>query len=197
MESRAAMLDNLARQIADSSELTAIRGDSRLVFGSGNPRSGVVLVGEAPGADEEKQGKPFVGRAGRLLDEALAQAGLDRASIWITNVVKVRPSEPGAKGGRRNRPPTQGERRAFRPWLIRELEILEPHAVVCLGATAASALLGRPVKIGTERGRWLEGPAGTRVLTTYHPAYLLRPFRDRDARFAELVDDLRQAASAS
>jgi DNA polymerase len=84
----------------------------------------------------------------------------------------------------------------FRPWLERELQIIAPDAVVCLGATAASALLGRSVKITRERGHWLEGPAGTRVLTTYHPAYLLRPFRDRDERFQQLVDDLRLAAES-
>lgn len=193
-EARRTELDQLAREIERSPEVSAVRDDARLVFGDGNPIASVVLVGEAPGADEEKQGRPFVGRAGKLLDEALEQAGLERAEIWITNVVKIRPSEPGANGRRRNRPPTSEERAVFRPWLERELRILAPDAVVCVGATAASALLGRHVKITEERGHWLEGPAGTQVLTTYHPAYLLRPFRDRDERFQQLVDDLRLAA---
>lgn len=192
---QAARLDQFAKNVAASREVNAVRGDARLVFGSGNPNSRVVLVGEAPGANEERQGKPFVGRAGRLLDEALELAGLDRSELWITNVVKMRPTEPGANGRRRNRPPTSAERDAFRPWLDHELNILRPRSIVCLGATAAAALLGRPVKISTERGQWLMGPAGARVLTTYHPAYLLRPFRDRDEKFRALVDDLRRALS--
>lgn len=193
-EERRSELEQLAREIEQSPEISTVRDDARLVFGGGNPLASVVLVGEAPGADEEKQGRPFVGRAGQLLDEVLEQAGLARDEIWITNVVKFRPSEPGANGRRRNRPPTSEELAIFRPWLERELRIIEPDAVVCLGATAASALLARNVKITQERGHWLEGPAGTRVLTTYHPAYLLRPFRDRDERFRQLVDDLRPAA---
>jgi DNA polymerase len=193
-EARRDELDQLAREIENSPEVTNVRDDSRLVFGNGNPLASLVLVGEAPGADEEKQGKPFVGRAGKLLDDALQQAGLARADIWITNVVKIRPTEPGANGRRRNRPPTNEERAVFHPWLERELRIIGPDAVVCVGATAASALLGRNVKITQERGHWLDGPAGTHVLTTYHPAYLLRPFRDRDERFQQLVDDLRLAA---
>jgi DNA polymerase len=193
-DDRRSELDALAHEIERSQEISTVRGGSRLVFGGGNPLASVVLVGEAPGGDEEKQGRPFVGRAGKLLDEALSQAGLSRDDIWITNVVKFRPTEPGAHGRRRNRPPTSEERAAFRPWLDRELRIIGPDSVVCVGATAASALLGRNVKITKERGQWLEGPAGTCVLTTYHPAYLLRPFRDRDERFQELVDDLRLAA---
>ncbi len=193
---RADQLARLAERIAQSGEVEAVRGGVRLVFGSGNPLSSVVLVGEAPGADEEMQGKPFVGRAGRLLDQALEQAGLDRSTLWITNVVKIRPTEPGANGRLRNRPPTSAEREVFRPWLERELEILRPRSIVCLGSTAAAALLGRTVKISKERGQWLEGPVATRVLTTYHPAYLLRPFRNRDANFQQLVEDLRRASLA-
>lgn len=196
-DERRAELDQLETEIARSPEISAVRDGACLVFGNGNPLASVVLVGEAPGADEEKQGRPFVGRAGKLLDEALEKAGLERADIWITNVVKIRPSEPGANGRRRNRPPTSEERAVFRPWLERELRIIAPDSVVCMGATAASALLGRNVKITQERGHWLDGPAGTRLLTTYHPAYLLRPFRDRDERFRQLVDDLRLSMRCS
>ncbi len=189
-------LNRLAKRIEDSADVSAVRGECRLVFGTGNPESDVVLVGEAPGADEERQGKPFVGRAGKLLDQALEEAGLDRDKVWITNVVKIRPTEPGANGRRRNRPPSTEERKAFRRFLDDELGIIEPRSVVCLGATAASAVLGRSVKISKERGQWVEGPEGTRVLTTYHPAYLLRPFRDRDEKYQQLVDDLRKAGSS-
>ncbi len=196
-DARAASLERLAERIKQSGDVADVLGESRLVFGTGNPMSAVVLVGEAPGADEERQGKPFVGRAGQLLDRALDDAGLDREKVWITNVVKIRPTEPGAKGGRRNRPPSTVERKAFRPFLDEELSIIQPRSVVCLGATAAAAVLGRSVKISKERGEWVEGPADTRVLTTYHPAYLLRPFRDRDEKYQQLVDDLRKADSGS
>jgi len=193
---RTAQLARLAERIQQSDEVRAVRGESRLVFGHGNPMSSVVLVGEAPGADEERQGMPFVGRAGQLLNKALEDAGLNREKVWITNVVKIRPSEPGAKGGRRNRPPSADERNAFRPFLDEELEIIQPRSVVCLGATAAAAVLGRTVKISKERGAWVDGPQGTRVLTTYHPAYLLRPFKDRDEKYQQLVDDLRKASTS-
>lgn len=191
---RLAELEKLARRMTASDALAPVRGESRLVFGNGNPCAALVLVGEAPGADEEKQGRPFVGRAGRLLDDALEEAGLSRSGIWITNVVKIRPTEAGANGRPRNRPPTTEEKNAFRPWLEQELGIVAPRSVVCVGATAAAALLGRTVKISAERGHWLDGPVGTEVLTTYHPAYLLRPFRDRDERFQQFVDDLKIAA---
>ncbi len=191
-----ARLKRLSERIESSVDVKAVRGESRLVFGNGNPASSVVLVGEAPGADEERQGKPFVGRAGRLLDQALEDAGLERKQVWITNVVKIRPTEPGANGRRRNRPPSSEERNAFRPFLDEELSIIKPKSVVCLGATAAAAVLGRSVKISNERGEWVEGPEGIRVLTTYHPAYLLRPFKDRDEKYQQLVDDLRKAAKS-
>ena len=193
---RTAQLARLAERIQQSDEVRAVRGESRLVFGHGNPMSSVVLVGEAPGADEERQGMPFVGRAGQLLNKALEDAGLNREKVWITNVVKIRPSEPGAKGGRRNRPPAADERNAFRPFLDEELEIIQPRSVVCLGATAAAAVLGRTVKISKERGEWVDGPEGSRVLSTYHPAYLLRPFKDRDEKYQQLVDDLRKASTS-
>jgi len=192
-DERLANLQRLAQRIAASEAVTAIRGDSRLVFGTGNPMASLVLVGEAPGADEEKQGRPFVGRAGRLLDDALERAGISRSDIWITNVVKVRPTEPGANDRRRNRPPTTEEKNIFRPWLEEELRIIAPRSIVCVGATAAAALLGRKVKVTAARGQWSDGPGGAQVLTTYHPAYLLRPFRDRDERFQQLVEDLQLA----
>jgi len=192
---RGEKLKELAAKLEHSTEVIAVRGKSRLVFGHGDPESSLVLVGEAPGADEERLGRPVVGRAGQLLVRARADAGLDRSRVWTTNVVKIRPTEPGANGRQRNRPPTSEERAVFLPRLERELEIIRPAAVVCLGATAADALLGRHVKIGDVRGKWLDGPAGTRILTTFHPAYLLRPFSGQEERFQQLVDDLRQAAT--
>lgn len=195
-DQRAISLHDLASELTESEAIREARRGARLVFGSGNPTSNVVLIGEAPGAEEEKYGRPFVGRAGRLLDVALHEAGLDRSRIWITNVVKFRPSEPG-KGGRvRNRPPTSQEREVFLPWLKRELEIIRPRSVVCLGGTAGAAVFGRAVKVNQERGHWSGVFGGTRALVTYHPAYLLRPFKGKEQRFREMVEDLRQAAFA-
>lgn len=168
----------------------------RLVLGEGDADASLVLVGEAPGGQEDRLGHPFVGPAGKILDEGLAAAGLDRDQLWITNVVKYRPTTEGVAGRLRNRPPTRDEIAWFLPWLRRELELIAPRALVCLGATAGNALLGRTVRITRERGEWFDGPNGLPTLITYHPAYLLRRTEDRDARYAEFVRDLRTAATA-
>ncbi len=169
----------------------------RLVFGEGSPAAPLALVGEAPGGQEDRAGRPFVGPAGQILSDALAAAGLDRGSVWITNVVKCRPTTPGVAGRLKNRAPTEEEVRAFLPWLLEELEIIAPLAIVCLGATAARALLGRPVRITVERGQWFTGPGGVPTILTYHPAYLLRRTDDRDDRYQEFVRDLTAAANAA
>ncbi len=159
----------------------------RLVFGEGNPRASLVVVGEAPGEMEERAGRPFVGRAGRLLDELLAQAGLDRAEAWITNVVKVRPTTGApsaarggraggtpAAGGRRNRPPRVGEINAWLPLLDEEIEAIGPAVLLGLGAVAGRALVGPGFQLTRDRGRWFDGRHGRPCLVTFHPAYILR-----------------------
>ncbi|MEX2426458.1 MAG: uracil-DNA glycosylase [Thermomicrobiaceae bacterium] len=165
--------------------------DQSLVLGEGNREAGVVFIGEAPGAQEDKAGRPFVGPAGRLLDELLEEVGLERESVWITNVVKCRPTE--VKNGRtRNRPPSQQEFDDFLPWLERELKLVKPEMLVCLGATAAKAVLGRKsVKLGDIRGSWQEGVLGIDTLVTYHPSFLLRRTSNRDDRYADMVADLK------
>lgn len=166
-----------------------------LVLGEGNPNAQLVLVGEAPGGQEERAKRPFVGPAGQILNEALSEAGLSRDEVWITNIVKCRPVTPGVGGRLRNRTPTAVEVKRFLPWLLQELNIIDPVAIVVLGGTAASALLGRPVKMTRERGDWFTGPEDIPVMVTYHPAYLLRRIGNHDQRYAELVADIRAAAS--
>jgi DNA polymerase len=142
---------------------------SRLVFGDGNPAADIMLVGEAPGADEDREGLPFVGRAGQLLDRMLAAIGLDRSKVYIANVVPWRP--PG------NRTPTPAEIALCLPFTRRQIELVDPKILVCLGAPSTQTLLGAKEGIMRLRGRWLDYPLGTGTIPTLpmlHPAYLLR-----------------------
>jgi len=147
--------------------------------------SGVLLVGEAPGAQEDAAGVPFVGRAGRLLDELLAEAGLPRDRVAVANVLKCRP--PG------NRRPTRTEVATCRPWLDRQVELVDPRVVVTLGGTAAEWALGRSVRIAEARREVLD-LGGRRLLVTYHPAAALR-FGPSGAPRAALLEDLNRAAA--
>jgi uracil-DNA glycosylase family 4 len=142
---------------------------TRLVFGDGNPNADVMFVGEAPGADEDREGVPFVGRAGQLLDKMLASIGLDRGNVYIANVVPWRP--PG------NRTPTPLETAACLPFTRRQIELVDPKILVCLGAASAQTLLGGKEGVMRMRGRWFAYTAGNkeiRALATLHPAFLLR-----------------------
>lgn len=164
------------------------------VFGEGPLDAGIVLVGEQPGDDEDRAGRPFVGPAGAVLDRALAEAGLDRRRLYLTNAVKHFKFRPMGKV-RRHQRPAASEVTACRPWLEAELTAIRPAVVVCLGATAARALLGYAAPITVERGRPIESRYGTIVLT-FHPASVLRA-RDPAAErrlYDQLVEDLRTAA---
>ena len=165
----AASLEEL-RNILDGFEACPLRYTAKnLVFADGNPQAPLMLVGEAPGAEEDLQGKPFVGRAGQLLDRMLAAIGIDRSSAYIANIVYWRP--PG------NRTPTPQETQICRPFIERQIELAAPQVLVLLGGAAAKELLGRSDGILRLRGKWLELEAGGRtipVLPTLHPAYLLR-----------------------
>lgn len=193
LAARSRRLEEIRRAMLAAPEFAAYCDEKRPVFGEGSLTADLVLIGEAPGGREERLGHPFVGPAGQVLTEALAQAGIAREDLWITNVVKCRPTMEGVGGRLRNRTPTPAEVEWFRPWLLRELEVIDPRAIVCLGATAGSAVLQRAVRITRERGIWFDGPHGLPTLVTYHPAYLLRRTQDRDDRFSEFIDDLRQA----
>jgi uracil-DNA glycosylase len=168
---------------------------TQTVFGEGSPNSQVMLVGEQPGSDEDLAGRPFVGPAGRLLDRALAEAGIDRDLAYVTNVVKHFKWEPRAGGGSRriHAKPNAVEIAACRPWLQAELDLVHPRVLVCLGATAAQTLLGRQFRVTQNRGRWVDSPLAPYVLATVHPSSILRS-RDPAARHVEMtrfVQDLR------
>lgn len=164
---------------------------TQTVFGEGKRSADVMLVGEQPGDKEDVQGKPFVGPAGRLLDKALEEAGIERQRAYVTNVVKHFKWEP--KGKRRiHRKPNMGQIAACRPWLDAELEVVKPRALVCLGATAAQALLGKDFKVSRDRGQVVDSPLAPVVVATIHPSSILRgPEEARREEFGRFVDDLR------
>ena len=170
---------------------------TQTVFGEGLKRAEVMLVGEQPGDREDLEGRPFVGPAGRLLDEALREAGIDRDAAYVTNVVKHFKFEP--RGKRRiHQKPNWSEIGACRPWLDAELAAVRPTALVCLGATAAQALLGRQFRVTKERGRMLESDLAPLVLATVHPSSILRA-PDESTRQSErqlFVRDLEIVAEA-
>lgn len=139
--------------------------DSNVVFGEGNPKAHLVFVGEAPGEQEDKQKRPFVGRAGQLLDKKIAAMGLKRSDVYITNVVKCRPPK--------NRKPHVGEIRAFEPFLFQELQTIKPDIIVCLGTVAAQSVLKTKETLGNLRGKF-HSYGNAKVLVSYHPAALLR-----------------------
>lgn len=133
----------------------------------------VMFVGEQPGDQEDIQGRPFVGPAGKLLDKALAEAGIDRKQVYVTNAVKHFKWEP--RGKRRiHKKPNSMEITACRPWIEAEIDVLQPEVIVCLGATAAQALLGAKFKVSTQRGVWIPSPLAPFVMATVHPSSLLR-----------------------
>src|SRR5439155_23119237 len=168
---------------------------TQTVFGEGDARAKVMLVGEQPGNDEDLAGRPFVGPAGKILDRALEAAGIDRRRVYVTNVVKHFKWEP--RGKRRiHAKPNAGEIAACRPWLDAELAVLEPKVLVCLGATAAQALLGRGFRVSAERGRWVKSPLAPFVLASVHPSSILRAPDDetRHTEMQRLVKDLRVVA---
>ena len=161
----AADLGAMARALAGCTRCRLCQGRTQVVFGVGSPSARVVFVGEGPGADEDRLGEPFVGRAGQLLNAMLPSIGLARADVYIANVVKCRPPA--------NRDPEPDETAACIPFLKRQIELIDPAVIVCLGRIAARYLLGTTAPISSYRGRWTKW-MGRDVLPTYHPAYLLR-----------------------
>ena len=167
---------------------------TQTVFGEGPRTAEVVMVGEVPGDREDLEGKPFVGPAGRLLDEALEEAGIDRSKVYVTNVVKH--FKFTRRGKRRiHKKPAAEEIGACRPWLDAELEVVKPKALVCLGATAAQALLGRQFRVSRQRGVPVESDLAPLVMATVHPSSILRADEeDRDDALAAFVGDLKALA---
>jgi uracil-DNA glycosylase family protein len=167
---------------------------TQTVFGEGTSKAEVVFVGEQPGDQEDLQGKPFVGPAGKLLDKALVEAGIDRSKVYVTNVVKHFKWQ--ARGKRRiHQKPNWSEIAACRPWLEAELEVVEPRVLVCLGATAAQALLGRDFRVSRQRGEPVDSDLAEHVLATVHPSSILRADEDqRELEYRAFVDDLKTVA---
>jgi uracil-DNA glycosylase len=168
---------------------------TQTVFGEGTSKAEVMFVGEQPGDQEDRQGKPFVGPAGKLLDQALVEAGIDRSQVYVTNVVKHFKWQ--ARGKRRiHQKPNWSEIASCRPWLDAELEVVQPRVLVCLGATAAQALLGRDFRVSRQRGEPVDSDLAEHVLATVHPSSILRADEDRrELEYRVFVDDLRKVAS--
>jgi DNA polymerase len=168
---------------------------TQTVFGEGPESAGVMFVGEQPGDQEDRAGKPFVGPAGRLLDKALAEAGIDRSATYMTNAVKhFKWQERGKR--RIHQKPTWAEITACRPWLEAELAVVHPRVLVLLGATAAQSLLGREFRVTQNRRTLVESSLAEAVTATIHPSAILRGEPEqKETEFAEFVDDLRFVAS--
>lgn len=166
---------------------------TQTVFGEGGPKAKIILIGEQPGNQEDLEGMPFVGPAGKLLDAALDEAGIDRKKVYVTNAVKHFKWEP--RGKRRiHKKPNTAEITACRPWLDAEIAALQPKVIVCLGTTAAQALLGRDFRVTQRRGEFLKSPLAPILMATVHPSSILRA-PDEESRHAEMkrfVQDLKK-----
>lgn len=170
---------------------------TQTVFGEGLPQARIMLVGEQPGDQEDRAGRPFVGPAGRVLDLALSKAGIDRAEVYVTNVVKHFKWSASERGKRRiHKKPRYSEMQACRPWLEAELDIVQPQVLVCLGASAAQSLLGRDFRVTQQRGQPLESDLAPFVVATVHPSSILRA-QDDDSRHLQMeafINDLKKVA---
>ena len=194
---QAVALERARAEAATCTNCDLYKLGTQTVFGEGAVGAGVMLVGEQPGDKEDRAGRPFVGPAGQLLDRALTQAGIPRRDAYVTNVVKHFKWRPAGKV-RLHQKPNAEEVRSCRPWLEIELQLVEPRVVVCLGATAAQALLGRSFRVTQQRGQFVEWPYEPLAMATVHPSSILRIEEpdDREAAFTGLVSDLAVAATA-
>jgi uracil-DNA glycosylase family protein len=190
-------LDELKSQalVCTSCDLSERRNN--VVFGEGNPRSPLVLVGEGPGDQEDKTGRPFVGRAGQLLDKALIEAGLSRDEVYICNTVKCRAAD-WSSGKPQNRPPTEQETLTCRQWLIPQLGMIAPKVILCVGAPSAKNLIKKNFAITKERGQYFPCEYARTAIATLHPSYILRQQRPNDdGGFSLLVQDIQKAWMAA
>jgi DNA polymerase len=189
-------LEQLRKEAAGCRACPLWQTGTQTVFGEGPEDAPVMFVGEQPGDQEDKEGRPFVGPAGRIFDRALEEAGIDRAQSYVTNAVKHFKWE--ARGKRRiHAKPTWSETMACRPWLEAEIEVVHPKVIVCLGATASQSLLGKQFRVTKQRGEWIESELAERVIATIHPSAILRQ-RDDESRRTEMerfVADLKKVAA--
>ena len=162
-------LSRLEKSIREIKNCSLKNNATNIVFSDGNPKSKIMLVGEAPGSNEDQEGLPFVGRAGSLLDKMLASINLDRKNVYISNIINYRPPD--------NRRPTDEEIKRYLPFITKHIEIINPKILVLLGSTAMNALIGNEIVISKMRGKWIEkkfGNCKTSVIITFHPAFLMR-----------------------
>ena len=168
-EEKSKSLEHLKKSIMNLKKCDLKKNAKNIVFSDGNPKSKIMLIGEAPGANEDDEGLPFVGRAGMLLDKMLTAIDLDRKKVYISNIINYRPPE--------NRRPTDEEIKRYLPFITKHIEIINPKILVLLGSTAMNALIGNDVVISKMRGKWIEkkfGNCKTSVIITFHPAFLMR-----------------------
>ena len=168
-EDKSKSLELLKKSIMNLKKCDLKKNAKNIVFSDGNPKSKIMLIGEAPGANEDDEGLPFVGRAGMLLDKMLTAINLDRKKVYISNIINYRPPE--------NRRPTDEEIKRYLPFITKHIEIINPKILVLLGSTAMNALIGNDVVISKMRGKWIEkefGNCKTSVIITFHPAFLMR-----------------------
>jgi uracil-DNA glycosylase family protein len=190
-------LNKLREEAADCKACDLWRTGTQTVFGEGKQTSTVMFIGEQPGDKEDLSGRPFVGPAGALLDRALEEAGIDRTKVYVTNVVKHFKWEP--RGKRRiHKKPNALEIAACRPWLNAEIAVVKPKAIVCLGSTAAQAIIGSKFRVSVQRAQFVESPLAPLVTATVHPSSILRAPSD-EARHIEtrrFIDDLKKIRAA-
>ena len=172
-ETREGQLEAVAGFIRECVLCPLCRNRRRAVPGEGDAAARLMIVGEGPGENEDAQGRPFVGRAGELLDKILAAAEFPRQSVFITNIVKCRAADL-AEGRMQNRAPLAPEVNACRPYLVRQVEIIQPRVILCLGSPAGKGVIDSGFNITEQRGQWFDGPFGARVIATFHPAFILR-----------------------
>lgn len=195
--STARTISELRHTAANCKACDLWKNATQTVFGEGSPKARIMFVGEQPGDQEDRAGHPFVGPAGKLLDEALDQAGINRAEVYVTNVVKHFKWTSAERGKRRiHQKPRYSEIQACRPWLDAELRLIKPEILVCLGATAAQSLLGRTFSVSRQRGQRVESPLAPYVTATVHPSSILRApdSKSRELQMRAFIKDLAKIA---
>ncbi|MCX6375419.1 MAG: uracil-DNA glycosylase [Armatimonadetes bacterium] len=186
-------MDELRAEAMECRKCALCETRTTVVFGEGNPVTPLVIIGEGPGATEDATGRPFVGRAGQLLDQALRENGITRKHVFICNVVKCRASVT-ENGSIRNRPPASSEISACLPWLQKQLEIMQPLVILCLGAPSANQIIHKDFKMTKERGQFFETTYAKYAIAALHPAYVLRQDAESfQAARASLVQDIAAA----
>ncbi len=177
---RTQVMEELRAQGLACTRCDLYKTGTQVVWGEGDPHAQVMFVGQGPGEQEAKGGRPFIGPAGEVLSSAIAAVGIDRSKLWMTNTIKHWATTVNERGNKVNRDPKAGEVKACRIWLDGELTIVQPKIIVCIGRPSAQALIDKNFKITEQRGQWFKGPNGEDTIATLHPSYLIR-LRANDA----------------